>query len=424
LGTGPATVQIAVNFKNHLGCVTGIAGRISVRSEKFFTELSESNNILCAQIQNDIHARISGKCCIDYSFMGFSTITGEWDTMIFSVTNDAYISVINEIDNSIMKYVRHIILVTPAIGSNALVSGYLRKTGYDIEVVNLSSYYASTRGYASAVKVLTNGVKKKIYIASTQEKSNICRELSNLFKELGIETEITKNTWETESKNISIYVHPPIFMNDYAFDIIFGSENTVKYAYKFYPEGPLTQYVIHDLIEQWKEISAILTCFNVKQFNLLRFMNDDNYPVMLQSLSRDDIDNFLFLDAVKQEYLIYIRYTSLLIDPFSIPDKNGRYFDFSAIPIQKVYQDKEGYWHIPRIPKEEYYRLKLLQGIARKAGVRTPIIDKFIEKYEQRLLWFNENHAEYRLSDDFIIRDFFNDIAIICNDTEIRRIRN
>jgi hypothetical protein len=110
----------------------------------------------------------------------------------------------------------------------------------------------------------------------------------------------------------------------------------------------------------------------------------------------------------------------LLVDPFSIPDKNGRYFDFSAVPIQKVYQDKEGYCHIPRIPKEEYYRLKLLQGIAREAGVPTPIIDGFIEKYEQKLLLFSKTHDEYRLSDDFVIRDFFNDISIICGNSDIK----
>jgi hypothetical protein len=423
LGTGAAAVQIAVNFKNTMGCIIGIAGRISIKSRKFFDELSENKNRICVQIQNMNHAGISGECIIDYSFMGYSTITGEWDTIILAVTNDAYISVIKNIDNLIMKYVRRIILVTPAIGSNTLVYGYLRSAGYNVEVISLSSYYASTRGYESSVKVLTNGVKKKIYIASTQENSDICGKLSGLFQRLGIETEVTKNAWEAESRNISIYVHPPIFMNDYALDFIFGSENTVKYAYKFYPEGPLTQYVIHDLLEQWKEISEILTGFNVSRFNLLIFMNDDNYPVMPQSLSRDDIENFLSFEPIKQEYLIYIRYTSLLVDPFSVPDKNGRYFDFSAIQIQKIYQDEDGYWRVPRIPKEEYYRLKILQGIGRETGIQTPVIDKFIGIYEEKLNRFRKRHGDYRLSDDFITRDFSSDIAIIRDNAEIEGIK-
>ncbi|MDR0723143.1 MAG: opine metallophore biosynthesis dehydrogenase [Treponema sp.] len=120
---------------------------------------------------------------------------------------------------------------------------------------------------------------------------------------------------------------------------------------------------------------------------------------------------------------VYIRYTSLLIDPFSIPDKNGRYFDFSAIPIQKVYHDQEGYWHVPRIPKEEYYRLKLLQGIAYKAYIPTPTIDKFIENYEKKLHWFDKIHGGYLLSDDFIAQDFSNEITIICDKAEIKGIK-
>jgi hypothetical protein len=330
------------------------------------------------------------------------------------------VSVLKQLDDSVMKYVRHVILVTPAIGSNTLVFSYLKQAGYAAEVISLSTYYAATKGYESSVNVLTKGVKKKIYIGSVWENSELCRKISSLLQQLGIEVELVKNPYEAESRNISIYVHPPIFMNEYALDIIFRGNNSIKYAYKFYPEGPLTQYVIHDIVEQWKEISFLLTYCKVERFNLLMFLNDDNYPVRLQSLSRDDIENFLFFDAIKQEYLIYIRYTALLIDPFSEPDEKGRYFDFSAVPIQKIYQDQEGYWHVPRIPKEEYYRLKLLQGIARWASVRTHTIDKFIKNYEQKLHWFKQVHKELMISHDFIPQDFGDDLRVICNALKIK----
>jgi hypothetical protein len=423
LGTGAVTVQIAVNLKTRLDCTIGIAGRISLRSKKFFNELSENKNTICVKVQNNNHYKIAGECSVDYSFMGYHNVTGEWDTIVLSVTNDAYISVIKQIDISIMKYVRNIILVTPAIGSNKLVCEYLKQTNYNVKVVSLSTYYASTRGYDSSVKVLTHGVKKKIYIGSEYKETDICDRLSDLLQQLGIATEISENAYEAESKNISIYVHPPLFMNDNALDIISGSYDTVKYAYKFYPEGPITQYAIHDMVNQWKEISEILKYFNAKRFNLLRFMNDDNYPVMTQSLSRDDIDNFPYFCQIKQEYLVYIRYTSLLIDPFSIPDKKGRYFDFSAVPILKAYKDQEGCWYMPRIPKEDYYRLRLLQGMANITNTPTPTIDKFIITYEKKLCEFKQTHVDSLLSDDFIVHDYSDEISAICAKSEIEGVK-
>ena len=33
-----------------------------------------------------------------------------------------------------------------------------------------------------------------------------------------------------------------------------------------------------------------------------------------------DIENFENLPAIHQEYLLYVRYTAILIDPFSNPD--------------------------------------------------------------------------------------------------------
>ncbi|MOA04032.1 hypothetical protein D3C78_1235650 [compost metagenome] len=199
-------------------------------------------------------------------------------------------------------------------------------------------------------------------------------------------------------------------------DYIFGEDETVKYAYKFYPEGPITQYVIHDLLMQWEEITGILNGFNVERFNLLQFMNDDNYPVRSESLSREDIHNFTLFSAIKQQYLLYIRYASLLIDPFSVPDANGRYFDFSAVPIQRVYQNEAGYWCVPRIPNEDYYRLKILQGIARNLAIRTPTIDKMINLYEHKLKLFAMTHRDCLLSDDFTLKNLDEEVTIICHE--------
>ncbi|MDQ0920325.1 opine metallophore biosynthesis dehydrogenase [Paenibacillus sp. V4I5] len=425
LGTGSAAVQIGVNLKNKLWCHLGIAGRSSARSEKFFNELRENNNKVRVHVQNKEHHAMSGECILDDTFAEYQAVSGIWDTIILSVTNDAYISVIKQLDVALLKHVQCVVLVSPTIGSNRLFSNFLQRNGCSAEVISLSTYYAATKGtngQNSAVEVLTKAVKKKIYIGSSSKNSEACGKLSDMLQQLGVTVEQMRNPYEAESRNISIYVHTPIFMNEFALDFIFGGEDqTVKYAYKFYPEGPITQYVMRDLLEQWTEITGILQAFNVERFNLLQFMNDDTYPVRPQSLSRDDIENFTSFDAIKQEYLLYIRYASLLIDPFSTPDAEGRYFDFSAVPIHKVYQNQEGYWCVPRVPNEDYYRLKLLQGIAQNLTLSTPTIDTMIERYEQKLKQFAQQHKEDLLSDDFVPKCLDEEVALICNEGNINQ---
>lgn len=168
---------------------------------------------------------------------------------------------------------------------------------------------------------------------------------------------------EAETRNISLYVHPPLFMNEVSLSAIFGDQDTKKYVYKIYPEGPITPLLIREMLAHWKEIMNIISKLHIKGINLLKFMTDDNYPVRLESLSRHDIENFPIFETIHQEYLLYIRYTSLLIDPFSEPDKDGKYFDFSAVPIRKMFINREGDLDIPRMPKEDYYRLKIIQEL-------------------------------------------------------------
>lgn len=374
----------------------------------------QNNNRICAHVQNKNHISLAGECFIDDVFIGYETVNGEWDTIIATITSNAYISVIKQFDTSVLRHVQCFVLVSPTIGSNSLVNSFLNQSGCSAEVVSFSTYYAATERRNSVIEVLTTNVKKKIYVGSTHKDSEASKKLIYLLQQFGIIAELVKSPCEAESRNISIYVHPPIFMNEYALKSIFRENKTIIYGYKFYPEGPLTQYVMHDLLRQWKEIMDIIHHFEVEGFNLLKFMIDDNYPVRPESLSRDDIENFTSFNVIKQEYLLYIRYTSILIDPFSTPDERGRYFDFSAVPIRGIYQDGEGYWHIPRIPKEDYYRIKILQGIARNVSLQVPTINKMIDTYEKKLRAFSQANQEYLLSDDFVPKCFDDETAMIC----------
>ncbi|MGG0848657.1 opine metallophore biosynthesis dehydrogenase [Peribacillus simplex] len=418
LGTGPTSIQLAMNLKNQLNCYVGIVGRESVRSEIFFETLKENNHLVRVSVQNEKHRTMQGECFIDQVFRDYGTIKGEWDTIIFAVTTDTYIEVLKQINNEILKPVRCIVLISPTFGSNSLINNYMNQRNSDAEIISFSTYYGDTRWMHDkpSNNVLTTAVKKKIYIGSTQYPSKNVEGLCKLYEQLGITLETMESPIEAETRNISLYVHPPLFMNDFTLRAIFGDLESKKYVYKLYPEGPITQYLIRDMLAQWKEIMNILGKLNIKNLNLLKFMTDDNYPVRLESLSRHDIEDFNHLEAIHQEYLLYIRYTALLIDPFSEPDKNGKYFDFSAVPIRKMFVNREGYLDIPRMPKEDYYRIKIIQGIAKYLNINCPTIDKFIKKYENKIEKVAQSHEGELLSNAYVVQSFDEDLNMICNE--------
>lgn len=418
LGTGPTSIQLAVFLKKHLNCYVGIAGRDSVRSETLFKTLRQSDHLIRVSVQNEKHRTMEGECFVNEVFRGYETIKGEWDTIIFSVTADAYIEVLKQLSEQILKQVKCIVLISPTFGSNSLISYYLNKFNLEAEIISFSTYLGDTRWMLDGPSnhVLTTAVKKKIFIGSTHFPSENVDKLCKVYEQLGIELKIMGTPFEAETRNISLYVHPPLFMNDFSLGAMFGDIETKKYVYKMYPEGPITQYLVRDMLSQWKEIMTILEKVNVKKINLLQFMTDDNYPVRLESLSRQDIESFYHLDPIHQEYLLYIRYTSLLIDPYSEPDEEGRYFDFSAVPIRRVFVNREGYLDIPRMPKEDYYRTKIIQGIAKYLDLKCPTIDKFIEKYESKLEEVAQSRKGEMLSHAFTVQSFDEDVNMICDE--------
>lgn len=418
LGTGPASVQIAVLLKNHLNCCIGIVGRESVRSEPFFRELKQSNRRIRVDIQNEKHRQMEGECFIDHVFHGYETVTGEWDTVIVAVTTDAYMEVLKQIDDRLLAQVRCMVFISPTFGSNSLIRHYMNPIQSNVEMISFSTYFGDTRWMNGrpSCHVITTGVKKKVFIGSSSGASQNIERLRTLFEHLGIALEVMSSPIEAETRNISLYVHPPLFMNDYSLDVIFGESVVRKYVYKMFPEGPITQDLIRDMAAGWKEITNIIEKLNMKGVNLLKFMTDDNYPVRLESLSRRDIEQFVHLETIHQEYLLYVRYTSLLIDPFSEPDQDGKYFDFSAVPLRQIFVNREGYWDIPRMPKEDYYRIKIVQGIARYVDSSCPTIDRFIATYERRIEEAAQALRGKRLSDAFFVQSFDEDLKMICSE--------
>lgn len=415
-GTGPAAIQLAILFKRWCKSHVGIAGRHSVRSAPLFEALRESNGQLIVEVSSVKLEALSGEERVDEFFYGYKNVKGPWDTLLLTVTADAFIPVLAQLQPELLDNLRCVVLLSPTFGSNALIRQYLKEQRCNAEVVSFSTYIGDTRLMADKPPghVLTTAVKRRVYAGSSTQASQFVEAFLNLYAQAGIELIGANSALEAEAHNISLYVHCPLFMNPFSLDTIFNPSDTSKYVYKLFPEGPITPTLIHEMLLQWKEISVLSQKLNLTEINLLRFMVDDNYPVRPESLSRQEIDQFTELDSIHQQYLLYVRYASLLIDPYSEPNQHGKYFDFSAVPIRTVFVNHDGAWDIPRMPKEDYYRIKIIQGIARGANVPCPTVDTFIERYEQYLVKSSRLLKEYPLSDDFIPKSFEEDIKRIC----------
>ncbi|WP_046214107.1 opine metallophore biosynthesis dehydrogenase [Paenibacillus wulumuqiensis] len=416
LGTGPVSVQLAVMLKQQWNSRIGIAGRRSSRSQKFFASLEQSDRQIRVGIQNEQHHSMAGECRVDEVFSGYEHITGQWDTLLLAVTTDAYTTVLKQIAKEVLHNVQCIVLISPTFGSGNLVHHYIKEFNPRAEVISFSTYHGDTRWahQEPSHTVLTTAVKKKLCAGSVQKPSARLDSLQDMYTRLGVQLQLMDSPLEAETRNISLYVHPPLFMNEVALEAVFGEDPIPRYVYKLYPEGPITQQLIRSMLAQWQEITAILKQLNITGINLLKFMTDDNYPVLPASLGREDIENFNHLPPIHQEYLLYVRYASLLIDPFSESDSSGRYFDFSAVPFRKVFTNQEGQRDIPRMPQEDYYRIKIIQGISHHTGTPCPVIDEFVHRYESTIREYARNHPGGPLSRAFTVQDFHEDLTRIC----------
>ncbi|WP_211237867.1 opine metallophore biosynthesis dehydrogenase [Cohnella panacarvi] len=418
LGTGPVGIQMALLFKKYLNSYIAIAGRESVRSAFIFTAMKESNQEIEVTIQNENHRRLEGRCKIDQAFHGYAAVQGEWDTLLLAVTTDSYIEVLSQLNVQLLRKVRCLLLISPTFGSNIVVKQYMKEIHSSPEVISFSTYLGDTRWHQGkpSNRVKTTGVKKKLYAGSSSLPSANVDKLHELYSHVGITLEVMRSPIEAESRNISLYVHPPLFMNEFSLKVVFHEVDSKKFVYKLFPEGPITPQLIRDMRRYWQEISSLLEKMKLQRLNLLKFMTNDNYPVRTESISRQDLADFIHLDSIHQEYLLYVRYASLLIDPFSEPDHEGKYFDFSAVPINTMFVNKDGYWEIPRMPKEDYYRIKIIQGIARFADSETPTLDRFIDTYERKLEETVLRLDGQPLSQAFTVQSFDEDLQRISSE--------
>ena len=398
IGAGPAAVNIAVNLSRGWSDKLGLVNRAGAHTSRLKVSFKKHGQVLKATYQSQ-NRQLSGEARLDCFYGDFQEIEDRWETLIICTPSDSYLEVIKSLSLEKLKKAKTLILLSPGIGSNLLIERHFKEEIEQIDVISFSSYYAATkyeRNEEESSAVLTKALKKRIYLASSKKDSLCLKPVVKFIESLGIQCQVVASPIEAESKSITTYVHPPLFMNSFSMNQILRKEQSLKCMYKIYPEGPITQHVIRAMVRLWKEISAVVEYFGAQPINLLQFLNDDNYPVHEETLSRKDIDMFHSFSEEKQEYLLYIRYSAILIDPFAIPDEKGKYFDFSAVPFKHAEIDSSGKWIIPRIPLEDYQKLKLIYELAQSAGIQMPQALSLLQTFEQEVMKFStENRVDF-----------------------------
>ncbi|UHA73624.1 opine metallophore biosynthesis dehydrogenase [Paenibacillus sp. 481] len=397
VGAGPAAIFVAVHAARGWCDQLGLVNRKGPHTARLASELEQHQYTVTSNVQGEQRSHLSGTARLTHFYQGFEQIDDKWQTIILCTPSDSYFAVMNALQIDRLQQVKTIVLISPSIGSNLLVQSQLQQAKNRIAVISLSNYMAATKfesSSSSLLSVYTKAIKKRIYLASSKEPCSAIQAVQSFIEGLGIDSTVVRHPIEAESRNITTYVHPPFFINTFSLQNILSQDRSLKSMYKLYPEGPITQHAIRTMVQLWKEVSAFTSYFGAEPLNLLKFLNDDNYPVHELTLSRTDIETFMELEPVKQEYLLYIRYASILIDPFSTPDEKGKYFDFSAVPYKPIYTDEVGKWVIPRIPFEDYKKLKLIYGLATKLKLPMPQTLALIELFEQHLNAFIAEKGE------------------------------
>ncbi|NCJ15620.1 staphylopine biosynthesis dehydrogenase [Staphylococcus pseudintermedius] len=415
-GTGPVAVQLAVLFKTYTTHHVDMVGRsdVSAKAQQFWQAYQNAQQ-LEAQVQNDLHTSLAGTATLGRLYERYEAVEPHYDVLVLACTADAYSQVIQQLSPAVRQQLKHVVLVSPTFGSHMVVQQQFSAEQPNIEVISFSTYLGDTTVSHPETphRVLTKGIKKHLYIGTIYEQSDFSQEIIDLLSEVQIPVTQVAHPLMAESRNSSLYVHPALFMNKHALKAVFEGMTVPFYVYKLFPEGPITMQLIAEMRQMWQEVMAILKHLNIDTLNLLKFMVKENYPLRSETMDDDRIEAFETLTAIEQEYLLYVRYTGILIDPFSEPDENGKYFDFSAVPFKEVFRNEEGVWQIPRMPNEDYYRTQMMRGIAQALNISTPMMDTLIQRYEAQLTAFQKAHLNDRVSTQFQIQSFEEDINSI-----------
>lgn len=325
---------------------------------------------------------------VECFYEGMNDLGDHWSTLVLCTPADSYVDVIKTLPWERLTRVRSIVLMSPFLGAALLVEAAL-PDDRKCDVVSLSSYFGDTKilDVNRPLAATTKAFKRRIFIAANRA----CPILDAVHQAItlnGVEVVVMCSPLEAEARSITTYVHSPLVLCPPSLEHVLFSQGPNYYIYKLHPEGPITPQVMRSMVRLWKEISTLLKRMGAQPVNLLKFLNDDNYPVHEVMLDRNSIENFPDFEETHQEYLLFVRYSALLVDPFSRPDTLGRYFDFSAVPFRRAYLDAEQQWQIPRVPLEDYRKLSLIYQLGQYFDLPMPQTQTLLSNFDAAIQHF------------------------------------
>ncbi|WP_369324506.1 opine metallophore biosynthesis dehydrogenase [Serratia marcescens] len=409
LGAGPAAIQLAADIKAAANARIGLYNRPSEKGRRLKQHLAHTPSLWLTGAGKAQRTQDDAQVTIDRYYDDLALVGGDWHRLILAVPADQYHDVLRQVPWAALPQLRSLILLSPSIGSGLMAQSLLQDAGQShVEVISLSSYYADTK-YQNAdqpYRAYTKAFKQRIYLAGAGARSD-CAELDwlcSLLARHGIDAQRCDSLLAAERFSITNYVHPPLALADTTLQAIFQPQGPIQYLYKTHPEGPLCPEAIADMLALSQDYQQLLNRLGIEAINLLRFLNDDNYPVPPRMVSRRWIDQFPQLAPTEQCYALFTRYTALLVDPYSEPDAQGRYYDFSAVRVARVFQDAQGRWRLPRVPQEDVRKLRVLVLLAQRLDVEMPAAQRLLARFQQALQRFvtriGAEHCHPSLLDD------------------------
>ncbi|BEO75476.1 TPA: opine metallophore biosynthesis dehydrogenase [Serratia marcescens] len=409
LGAGPAAIQLAADIKAAANARIGLYNRPSEKGRRLKQHLAHTPSLWLTGAGKAQRTQDDAQVTIDRYYDDLALVGGDWHRLILAVPADQYHDVLRQVPWAALPQLRSLILLSPSIGSGLMAQSLLQDAGQShVEVISLSSYYADTKyqNTDQPYRAYTKAFKQRIYLAGAGARSD-CAELDwlcSLLARHGIDAQRCDSLLAAERFSITNYVHPPLALADTTLQAIFQPQGPIQYLYKTHPEGPICPEAIADMLALSQDYQQLLNRLGIEAINLLRFLNDDNYPVPPRMVSRSWIDQFPQLTPTEQCYALFTRYTALLVDPYSEPDAQGRYYDFSAVRVARVFQDAQGRWRLPRVPQEDVRKLRVLVLLAQRLDVEMPAAQRLLARFQQALQHFvtriGAEHCHPSLLDD------------------------
>lgn len=242
-------------------------------------------------------------------------------------------------------------------------------------VVSFSHFFAAAKRQKESF--ILRALKKRIHLGGPAAARAALQPYLGALRNHGVSISEHDQALQAESRNLNLYVHSALGLTKYSLEATFSRISHPRYLYKLYPEGPLSPRTAWSYAGLVRDLATLFTTLGLPEWNFLEFLQAEGYPVPEVYLRAIDVARFPRYGRRRQSELLYARYTGLLVDPYSLPDKEGRYFDFSAVAISPI---RNGV--LPRMPGEELYNLWVAQGLAQTLGVRVPSLRRLLRNFQ------------------------------------------